>query len=103
MSTCWRSLAPKVVRLHRWVDQVAVYNDRSGDTHLLEGLAVEILLRLRAVPLSEPDLVQELAQQLGLSVGEEQENLRSWMTAALQSLEGVGLIERVPAHEVSSL
>jgi len=64
----WRVL-PGQALLHRgWGDEVVIYNDVSGATHLLDSGTMELLLALRdgtvtAAELADPD-VQLLLHQL---------------------------------------
>lgn len=66
MALPWR-LVPGQTLLHRgWDDAWVLYNDLSGDTHLLSGDAMELLLALRdgdVAPdeLADPALADLLA------------------------------------------
>jgi PqqD family protein of HPr-rel-A system len=56
----WR-LTPSQSLAHRgWDDEFVVYNDLSGDTHLLGADAMQVLLCLRDGPLAEPAIAQRL-------------------------------------------
>ena len=57
LPTSWR-LAPGQHLLHRcWDGECVLYNDLSGDTHLLGEPAIDLLLALQANPseIAEPD------------------------------------------------
>jgi PqqD family protein of HPr-rel-A system len=62
VSPIWR-LAPGQRLLHRcWDGECVLYNDLSGDTHVLDEVALALLLQLRAAP--QP--VLQLAAACGL-------------------------------------
>lgn len=52
----WIVVAPARLRLRRWDDEVVVYDDRSGDTHLLDDAGGRVLERLVAGSASEEEL-----------------------------------------------
>lgn len=55
-SVIWR-LAPGQRLLHRcWDGECVIYNDLSGDTHLLDDFTFELLRLLQAAPQSAPAL-----------------------------------------------
>lgn len=56
----WR-LAPGQLLQHRAWDEVVLYNNLSGDTHLLSLDSLDTLLALQAAPLAEADLIAVLA------------------------------------------
>ncbi len=66
MALPWR-LVPGQALLHRgWDDAWVLYNDLSGDTHLLSGDAMDLLLALRdgdvdPAELAAPELADLLA------------------------------------------
>jgi PqqD family protein of HPr-rel-A system len=66
MTSCWR-IVPGQALLHRgWDGACVLYNDLSGDTHLLSDDAMRLLLALRdgdvnADELAAPELADMLA------------------------------------------
>ena len=65
MPSRWR-LVPGQALLHRgWDDACVLYNDLSGDTHLLSGDAMRLLLALRDDDVDDAELAApELADVL---------------------------------------
>lgn len=64
----WRVLPGQMLLHHGWGDEVVIYNDVSGATHLLDSGTMELLLALRdgsvtAAELADPG-VQLLLQHL---------------------------------------
>ena len=50
----WRLVPGQLLRARQWDDEFVVYNDLSGDTHLLDAAAMDILLRIASGP-GRPD------------------------------------------------
>jgi PqqD family protein of HPr-rel-A system len=67
-------------------DQVVVYNDRSGDTHLIGPAQSQVLDRLRRGPASVAEIAQSLYQSLGLTPDDVPETEIERMLAALHAL-----------------
>lgn len=61
----WRLLAGQELRHYGWDGSFVLYNDCSGDTHLLDAGAMRLLLALRATPLSEQELASCYAEICG--------------------------------------
>ena len=77
-------IAPGQSLRHRgWQDEHVVYNDLSGDTHLLSSAAWELLAALQQQPLA----TLELAEQLGLDLADSAD-----LTTTLDSLRQLGLL-----------
>jgi PqqD family protein of HPr-rel-A system len=72
-----------VCDFRHWDDVVAVYEDRSGDTHRLTGLGARVFLALTREPASK-------AQLLSLTDNPQE------LDAALASLDDIGLVEPIP-------
>lgn len=53
----WRVMRPQRLRLRRWGEHVVVYDDRSGDTHLLDDPAGRVLERLASGAASRAELL----------------------------------------------
>jgi PqqD family protein of HPr-rel-A system len=52
----YRLTPGQLLRRREWDGEVVLYNDLSGDTHLLSGDAVELLLALQEGPRPAPEL-----------------------------------------------
>ncbi|MDY0747261.1 HPr-rel-A system PqqD family peptide chaperone [Paucibacter sp. R3-3] len=79
-----------------WDDGLsAVYDDASGDTHVLDALAMELLELLMRQALSIPELAVELADAVPDDM--DQATVHSFLERQLQSLLGLGLIEQLVA------
>jgi PqqD family protein of HPr-rel-A system len=89
----WRVMRPERLRLRRWGDHVVVYDDRSGDTHLLEGAAGRVLERLASGAAGRDELLA-LAGAAPSQHGEEQRVRRMVQLAdVLQRLGRLGLVK----------
>ncbi len=53
----WRITPGQALRRREWQGEYVLYNDISGDTHLLGADAVELLLALQQAPTPESALV----------------------------------------------
>ena len=75
----WRVRAGQRLAWRSWGDDSVLYNDLSGDTHLLDGATLQLLLALQAgaQPARAPDAAEALAD-------------------LLVQLERLALIERIP-------
>lgn len=49
------------MHFHQWGDEIVVYNSLSGDTHLLDAVAMQLLLKLRQSISDTGTLVRTLA------------------------------------------
>lgn len=79
----WALASPPRIHLRRFEDQAVVYDERSGDTHLLQTDAAALLIRLRETgPQPAAALMDELAPE--------------HLEALLQELHGLGLVRSVP-------
>jgi PqqD family protein of HPr-rel-A system len=52
----YRLTPGQLLRRREWDDEVVLYNDLSGDTHLLSGDATALLLALQDGPRQAPEL-----------------------------------------------
>lgn len=64
MSSLWQVSGPAGLAWVDWGEEVAVYHRGSGDTHLLDPLAAELLRALEQRPRSDADLVSLLSEIL---------------------------------------
>jgi PqqD family protein of HPr-rel-A system len=69
-----------------------VFDERSGDTHLLEPVAATALRALRGSPATTEELLQRVCAELGLALEPE---LRRSFEQLVRRLDELGLIESV--------
>jgi len=86
----WRAVSASSHHWHQWDGEYLVYNDRSGDTHLLTDVAARWLPRLEDQPMAIGDLVA-LANQ-DVPDGEPPWSDSEILDMVFQ-FEGFGLIE----------
>jgi PqqD family protein of HPr-rel-A system len=60
----WRITPGQALRFRQFDDEIVLYNDLSGDTHLLGDSAMHILSELQRAPASRAALVLSLAAAL---------------------------------------
>jgi PqqD family protein of HPr-rel-A system len=60
----WRITPGQALRFRQFDDEFVLYNDLSGDTHLLGDSAMHILSELQRAPASGPALAASLAAAL---------------------------------------
>lgn len=89
MALSWRLTPGQQLRRRRWDGECVLYNDLSGDTHLLGADALELLLALHAGPADTDALARRLLAA-GLDAGEPAE-----VAALLEELERLALVEAV--------
>lgn len=58
----WRIAPGQTLRRRHWQDEYVLYNDLSGDTHLLPDSSVELLLALQQAPASADALAARLRE-----------------------------------------
>jgi PqqD family protein of HPr-rel-A system len=88
----WR-LTPGQQLLHRcWEGECVLYNDLTGDTHLLGEFALALLELLRAAPLPAAGL----ALELGLAPGTDFPGPDDPLAAVLADLAALHLVEALP-------
>lgn len=87
----WRLMPGLALRYRTWDNESYVlYNNLSGDTHLTDAAAIEVLERLHLAPATLPALAA------ALQLGESSDNLEQ-LTELLAELHGQALAEFVPA------
>lgn len=83
----WAVMPGQALRHHSWDGEAYVlYNDLSGDTHLLDGAAIEVLMALRQQACG----TEALAHQLGLG-----EDDVAGLADLLDELSRLALVDRV--------
>jgi PqqD family protein of HPr-rel-A system len=94
--TLWTVGRPADISWRDWDDALsAVYDDGSGDTHVLDALSVELLELLLREPLSIQQLNEILADTLPDDMGKVVAH--TFLERQLQSLRDLGLVEQVAA------
>ena len=100
----WQLSLLVVLHWRCWDNEWVVYNQGSGDTHLLDTFTACTLMALEEEAATPAQLLVHLLAQLDLSQGivlefpaEQTRAAEQRMLAALQHLEQAGLIESVTA------
>ena len=90
------SISPEYLRIFAWNTEECdvVYNAQSGDTHLLDRVAVELLQLIMVSPRSTEQLVVAIGDLL---VPEDRGHVRDVVDAVLFSLQYIGLICNSPS------
>ena len=89
----WQIHPAQGLRLRSWEDEAIVYNDLSGDTHLLSAIAVDVLTRLQAQSVDEAGLAAQCAADWQLP---DDADLRTHLHELLMTLQGLSLVEQMP-------
>jgi PqqD family protein of HPr-rel-A system len=63
MVRSWRVCPGQALHCREWDDEVVLYNDLSGSTHLLDGAAFDLLLTLQVQPADPVTLAATLADR----------------------------------------
>lgn len=82
----WRIAPGQTLRQRVWQDEGVIYNNLSGDTHLLGAAALELLQMLQEAPASTAELVQAAGTDLPANFNDELDML-------LGELRALSLIE----------
>jgi PqqD family protein of HPr-rel-A system len=88
----WRVVPGQLLAFREWDGEAVLYNDLSGNTHLLDGAAIDVLQALR----SEPCDAVALAAQLAGSFGAGADELLPDIEDMLAELARLDLIEYSP-------
>lgn len=88
MAALWRILPGQSLHHRDWGDEFVLYNNLSGDTHLIEASAMQVLQALQRGPASEAALGAALRAELQLDDEEA-----SHIPALLADLCALQLIE----------
>ena len=88
----WRITRGCTLRWHCWDDEHLVYNCGSGDTHLLDALAAEILRKIEEAPKSNEELEEWLSGRISPDTDPE---ISSYLVNLLGQLHALCLIEEV--------
>lgn len=88
-SETWRLRPGQTLQYRQWDGECVLYNDLSGDTHLLGDGAIELLLALRGGPATNEALAAVL--QAGFDIDPSELDLET--TTLLRDLQHLNLIE----------
>jgi PqqD family protein of HPr-rel-A system len=89
----WRITPGQALRFRQFDDEIVLYNDLSGDTHLLGESAMHLLSVLQHGPAARAVLIASLAEALGCALDAAFE---ADADALLASLAGYFLIDTAP-------
>jgi PqqD family protein of HPr-rel-A system len=92
-STVWRRTETQDLPRRWWEDQLVVYHPGSGDTHLLNLVAGEVLESLQQSPANVVELTDRVALRLDR---QPDEPLLAQIEQLLHELDELGLVEVVP-------
>jgi PqqD family protein of HPr-rel-A system len=66
----WRVVPGQLLAFREWDGEAVLYNDLSGNTHLLDGAAIDVLQALRSEPCDAVALAARLAGSFGAGADE---------------------------------
>ncbi len=89
----WSIVPGQALRLRRWDHEYVLYNDLSGDTHLLGAGSGALLEALRLAPADTAALARLLGEAAGLPADDD---LLAEVGALLDQLQKLSLIEGRP-------
>jgi PqqD family protein of HPr-rel-A system len=88
----WHVVPGQSLAFREWDGEAVLYNDLSGNTHLLDGAAVDVLLALRPAPATAATLAAALADRFEC----EADELPAVIDELLAGLAGLDLVEPFP-------
>lgn len=91
----WSTVSPARLSFASWDDDdlAVLYDKVTGDTHLMESSAIEILRLIEKSPASAEAIAQELAE---LFPADDQDKLPQFISATLLQLRDIGLVTDTP-------
>lgn len=99
MPELWRIAPGQQLAARGWDDECVLYNNLSGDTHLLDSDSMEVLAYLQRRAATADALVRHFADGLD---PDDAAALPETMTALLHKLDSLFLIESAPASAGAS-
>jgi PqqD family protein of HPr-rel-A system len=87
----WKVEGESRFHFRRWGDECVAYDNATGDTHLLDPVAAELLVSLQQAAATTEELVQRVASRLGTEAGSD---LFSALESALGDFERLAFIRR---------
>jgi PqqD family protein of HPr-rel-A system len=91
----WSLVRPKDLLYRDWDDLGAVYDAASGNTHLLNTFAIELLDLLVGGPRSQAVLLTEVQELLPDTLSADEANTA--LSIQLQTLQQLDLVQTLPA------
>lgn len=89
----WRLNSCQRLEFRGWEDEFVVYNDLSGDTHLIDGLAMHLLTILRERgPTDELGLIDACDGAFGADGGA---SAADELATVMDALQALALVERL--------
>ena len=82
----WRITPGQTLRHRNWQGEIVLYNDLSGDTHLLDESALHLLQTLQSGPLAERELAARVRAAFEAEDGEVDDASVAQLLAELQAL-----------------
>lgn len=82
----WRIAPGQALRHRQWLGEYVLYNDLSGDTHLLADSAIDLLLTLQAAPAGARALAAGMRAKFEADDGEVDDAAVAEVLAELQAL-----------------
>jgi PqqD family protein of HPr-rel-A system len=82
----WRVIPGQALQYRVWDDEFVLYNNLSGDTHLLGANAIHVLLAMQHTAADEEALITSLCHSSGAERDEESLDQVAQLLADLQSL-----------------
>jgi PqqD family protein of HPr-rel-A system len=93
-STLWKAVPHLALSTYVFDDQIAVYDDYTGSTFLLDEVTVTILTSLGEKSRSLAGVIESLRQEFSLTASDVD---TQFVVRALENLQRSGLVERVRA------
>lgn len=93
MEAVWRLLPGQRLHSRTWEDESVVFNDLSGDTHLLGASALHLLHTLRAGAADLPALTATLQAEFDIDPDDDPATL---VAELLDELRALALIDTAP-------
>jgi PqqD family protein of HPr-rel-A system len=88
----WRVVPGQSLAFREWEGEAVLFNDLSGNTHLLDGGAIDLLQALRPAPADAATLAARLAGQFEA----DGDDLSAVIEDMLATLAGLDLVEPYP-------
>jgi PqqD family protein of HPr-rel-A system len=88
----WHVVPGQSLAVREWDGEAVLYNDLSGNTHLLDGAAVDVLQALSPAPATAATLAAALADRFEC----EADELPALIDELLAGLAGLDLVEPFP-------
>lgn len=88
MEVCWIADDSSRFLSRYWDDEAAIYDTLTGDTHLLEPVAVEVVAMLRQGHHTSTDLANALADRFAIS---PEDDILAVTESTLKRLEAIGI------------